>query len=113
MTDYTVQDIIDYSAVGQPLKVADAFNTVMQQKVNDRIAEFEAAIRPGMFSAHEEPELDDDLEDLDLDDVELDDLDLDSDEDDGWEDSDDDDDLDFDDEEDLDLDDEDFTDEDA
>lgn len=110
MTDYTVKDIIDYSAAGQPLKVADAFNDIMKQKINDRIAEFESAIRPGMFSAHEEPELEDDL-DLDLDDVELDDLDLDDD-DDGWEDSDGDDDLDFDDE-DLDLDDEDFTDEDA
>jgi len=111
MTDYTVQDIIDYSASGQPLKVADAFNDVMQQKVNDRIAEFEAAIRPNMFSAHEEPELEDDLDDLDLDDVELDDLDLDDDDDGDWDDSEDDD-LDFDDE-DLDLDDEDFTDEDA
>ena len=111
MTDHTVRDIIDYSAAGQPLKVADAFDDIMKQKVNDRIAEFEAAIRPGMFTAHEEPELEDDIEDLDLDDVELDDLDLDNDDDDGWEDADDDD-LDFDDE-DLDLDDEDFSDEDA
>jgi hypothetical protein len=107
MTDYTVRDIVDFSAAGQPLGVADAFNDIMKQKVNDRIADFEAAIRPGMFST--EPELD--ADDLDLDDVELDDLDL---EDGDWEDAgeDEDEDLNFDDE-DLDLDDEDFTDEDA
>lgn len=106
MTDYTVNDIIDYSAAGQPLKVADAFNHVMQQKVQDRIADFESAIRPGMFGAEES-----ELEDADLDDIDIDDDDLDLDDDSDW-DEDDVDDLDFDDE-DLDLDDEDFSDEDA
>jgi len=106
MTDYTVKDIVDFSVAGQPLGVADAFNDIMKQKVNDRIADFEAAIRPSMFA--DEPELEED--DLDLDDVELDDLDL---EDGDWEDAEEDEeDLNFDDE-DLDLDDEDFTDEDA
>lgn len=104
MTDYTVNDIIDFSAAGQPLKVADAFDSIMQQKVQDRIADFESAIRPGMFGA-EEPELDD------LDDIDFDDDDLDLDDDSDWDD-DDVEDLDFDDE-DLDLDDEDFSDEDA
>ena len=107
MTEYTTADILDYSALQQPLKVADAFDSVLRAKIEAQMDDFRTNFEQSVFATAEEPEFDPQEDDLDLDDVDLDDIDLD-----------DDDDLDLDDDlddlEDLDIDlDEDDTDEDA
>jgi hypothetical protein len=104
MTDYTPSDILAFSVNQQPLKVGDAFDALMRDRVGQMIDAHHETYSQQAFNAPEEDdvefdlpedELEDDLEDLEIDD--LDDVDL----------SDDLDDLD-----DLDLDEED-TDEDA
>lgn len=97
MTEYTVKDIIDFSAKESPTKVADAFDSIIRQKAASQLDNYREMVAQNMFSP--EQDADDDL-DLDLDDTE------DSDADDSDEDLDfDDDDLDLDlDDDDLDLD---------
>lgn len=90
MTEYTVKDIIDFSAQESPTKVMDAFDSIIRQKATAQLDNYREMVAQNMFST---PEDGDDVEDdLDLDDAD-DDLELD------------DDDLDLDDDEDLDLDD--------
>jgi hypothetical protein len=109
MTDYTPNDILNYSINQQPLRVGDAFDYIMRDKISAGLDAYRAEFEASVFNAQ------DDEEDFDQqdDDFEDEDIDLDSDDDDS---EDDDEDIDLDDLEDLDLDldsDEDDTDEDA
>ena len=90
MTEYTVKDIINFSAQESPTRVMDAFDSIVREKAAAQLDNYREMVAQNMFS----PEQDAD-DDLDLDDAD-DDLDLDDDADD---------DLDLDDDEDLDLDD--------
>lgn len=106
MTDYTPSDILAFSVNQQPLKVGDAFDALMRDRVGNMIAAHQETYAQQAFNAPEEDEdefdlpeddLDDDLEDLDIDDLDdidlsddlddLDDFDLDSDEEDTDEDA--------------------------
>lgn len=80
MTDYTTADILDYSALQQPLKVADAFDSVLRAKIEAQMDDFRSNFEQSVFATAEEPEFDPQEDDLDLDDVDLDD-DLDDDDD--------------------------------
>ena len=90
MTEYTVKDIIDFSAQESPTRVMDAFDSVIRQKAATQLDNYREMVAQNMFSPEQEAD-----DDLDLDDAD-DDLDFDDDADD---------DLDLDDDEDLDLDD--------
>lgn len=104
MTDFTADDILNFSVNQQPLKVGDAFDAMMRDRVAGIIDNHRETFNQTVFSAPEEDDFDleddedfeeDDIEDLDIDlededfeDLEdLEDLDLDSDEDDTDEDA--------------------------
>jgi hypothetical protein len=89
MTEYTVKDIIDFSAQESPTRVMDAFDSVIRQKAAAQLDNYREMVAQNMFSPEQEADDDLDLDDAD-DDLDLDDAD---------------DDLDLDDDEDLDLDD--------
>ena len=114
MTDYTVSDILDFSATQQPLKVGDAFDAVMRDKISQRLEAHKEMLAQSMFNDDEDEDFEDDIEvdEDDEDDLEIDDEDLDAliDDEDDFEDDDDIDDTDLDD---LDIDLEDDTDEDS
>lgn len=98
MTDYTTADIVNYSVAQQPLRVADAFDSILRAKVEAQLDDVRANFEQSVFANADDTEFDPQEDDLDLDDLDV-DLDLD----DGLEDL-----------EDLDIDlDEDDTDEDA
>ena len=93
MTEFTTNDIVNFSASQQPLKVADAFDSIMRAKLADRLDQFQANYSQNVFGAQDDEEdlnFEIDDEDLDLDDEDLDiedmddleDIDLDLDEDD-------------------------------
>lgn len=93
MTEFTTNDIVNFSASQQPLKVADAFDSIMRAKLADRIDQFQANYSQNVFGPQDDEEdlnFEIDDEDLDLDDEDLDiedmddleDIDLDLDEDD-------------------------------
>lgn len=82
MTDYTPSDILAFSINQQPLKVGDAFDALMRDRVGRMIDDHQETYTQVVFNAPEDDEefdlpdddLDDDLEDLEIDD--LDDIDL-------------------------------------
>ena len=93
MTEFTTNDIVNFSASQQPLKVADAFDSIMRAKLADRIDQFQANYSQNVFGPQDDEEdlnfeiddedLDLDDEDLDIEDIDdLEDIDLDLDEDD-------------------------------
>ena len=93
MTEFTTNDIVNFSASHQPLKVADAFDSIMRAKLADRLDQFQANYSQNVFGPQDDEEdlnFEIDDEDLDLDDEDLDiedmddleDIDLDLDEDD-------------------------------
>ena len=77
MTDYTTADILDFSAASQPLKVADAFDSVLRAKIEAQMDSVRANFEQSVFAKPDDEEFDPQDDDLDLDDVDLDDLDLD------------------------------------
>ena len=93
MTEFTTNDIVNFSASQQPLKVADAFDSIMRAKLADRLDQFQADYSQNVFGPQDDEEdlnfeiddedLDLDDEDLDIEDIDdLEDIDLDLDEDD-------------------------------
>jgi hypothetical protein len=104
MTDFTSDDILNFSVNQQPLKVGDAFDALMRDRVAAIVDNHRETFSQDAFNEPEEDDFDleddedfaeDDVEDLDIDlededfeDLEdLEDLDLDSDEDDTDEDA--------------------------
>jgi hypothetical protein len=103
MTEYTVKDIIDFSAKESPTKVMDAFDSIIRQKAATQLNNYREMVAQNMFSPEQDADddldldgADDDLdlddEDLDLDldvdvDLDLDDLDLDNEDDEDGEDA--------------------------
>ena len=78
MTDYTTTDILNFSAASQPLRVADAFDSVLRAKIEAQMDNVRANFDQSVFARDDEKEFDPQDDDLDLDDVDLDDdLDLD------------------------------------
>ena len=89
MTDYTTADILDFSAASQPLRVADAFDSVLRAKIEAQMDDVRANFEQSVFAKADEDDLNLDDIDLDLEDddldfddglEDLDDLDLDGDE---------------------------------
>lgn len=106
MTDFNTADILNYSINQQPLKVGDAFDSIMRDKVSAMIDDHQGTFNQTVFSAPEDDdqlefdlediEVDDDIADEDIEDVDLDidddfadleDLEIDSDEEDTDEDA--------------------------
>lgn len=103
MTEYTVKDIIDFSAKESPTKVMDAFDSIIRQKAATQLDNYREMVAQNMFSpeqdadddldldgADDDLDLDDEDVDLDLDvdvDLDLDDLDLDNEDDEDGEDA--------------------------
>lgn len=79
MTEYTTADILDFSAASQPLRVADAFDSVLRAKIEAQMDDVRANFEQSVFATADDVEFDPNEEDFDLDDIDLEDLDLDDD----------------------------------
>ena len=79
MTEYTVKDIINFSAQESPTRVMDAFDSIVREKAAAQLDNYREMVAQNMFSpeqdADDDLDLDDDSDAEDTDD----DLDLDDD----------------------------------
>lgn len=78
MTDYTTADILNFSATQQPLRVADAFDSILRAKIESQMDDVRTNFEQSVFANAEDTDFDPQDDDLDLD-LDDDDLDLDDD----------------------------------
>lgn len=69
MSDYTIDDIVDFSVNERPLELGQAVNDILLDKVTNAINARREAMTPGLFADDAE----DNVDDFDLDDIELED----------------------------------------
>ena len=61
--EYSLQDIIDATVEGEPVKVQTAFDHLIGQKIMDSLEARKREVAATMFKGADETEIDDDTED--------------------------------------------------